>query len=344
MQKLMALLFSCAFLATANAADPDPLFRSSQPLDIKLTAAFSVIDRERDKEQKYDGTLSYVDDSGAEISFEVGLEVRGNWRLQHSNCRYAQLWLDLKNDQTPGTLFENQNRLKLVVQCGPQDRFQQYVAKERQAYQIFEELSDYNFDTRLLNVSYIDKDEPSGDRTHLAFVIEHQNRVSDRFEMSEVELNSIPAADLDARQSGLVAIFMYLIGNTDYSLIQGPENDECCHNSKLLTVGNGRYFPIPYDFDASGFADVAYAPEPNPEFNLTSNRDRLYRGFCIPESTLAEVIAQFTLKRDQITSIVSDTTYISQRNADSNLRFVNNFYEVLGDARRLQREIVNQCR
>ncbi len=81
MNRLIALLFSCTCLATAYAADPDPLFQSSQPLDIKLTAAFSVIDRERDREKKYDGILSYVDDTGAEVSFEVGLEVRGNWRL-----------------------------------------------------------------------------------------------------------------------------------------------------------------------------------------------------------------------------------------------------------------------
>jgi len=149
---------------------PDLLFQSTEVLDITLTAPFRTIDRERDKEKEYEGTLSYLSDSGEEVVLDVNLTVRGNWRLQKYNCQYSQLWVDLRRRQTTGTVFENQNRLKLVVQCGRQNRYLNFLAKEQQLYQIFGELSEFNFDTRLVNTNYVDSENPGRSRTHLAFL------------------------------------------------------------------------------------------------------------------------------------------------------------------------------
>ena len=92
--------------------------------------------------------------------------------------------------------------------------------------------------------------------------------------MEEVEENRVSADQLDPMQSTLASLFMYLIGNTDFSLIQAQAGEECCHNAKLIRDASGTYFPVPYDFDASGFVDTSYAPEPSPQFNLRSNRSR----------------------------------------------------------------------
>lgn len=343
-KRLSLLLFPIFISISLEAAESDLLFQSVERLDITITAPFGRIDKERDKETEYDGVLSYVDSAGAVVNLDVALEVRGNYRLIKRNCRYSQLWVDLKRGQLEGTLFANQNRLKLVVQCGRQNRYADYLIREQQAYTMFSEVSDYDFGTRLLNVTYVDSEDEDDVRTHVAFFIEHQNRLADRFGMDKVEASGISRAELNVRQGVLVSLFMFLIGNTDYSIIRGPENDACCHNSKLLVNADGENFAIPYDFDASGFVDASYAPDPNPDFNLRTNRSRLYRGYCVPDEIFAAAVKTYQDAEEGLSTIVGDTTYIGTRAVNRTLKYLEAFYEIINDPRKLQRQIVRDCR
>jgi len=288
--------------------------------------------------------MHYMDENGEELVFDIGLTVRGNYRLQKDNCNYSQLWINLKRGQTPNTIFAEQNRLKLVVQCRRQDRYRNYLAKEQQLYEAFSHLSHIHFGTRLVNATYLDSEKSNSSRTHLAFFIEHQRRLKDRFEMDDVELNSISSNELDPLQSSLVGLFMYQIGNTDYSMIQSAEGDECCHNTKLLVDETGHYFPVPYDFDSSGFVDANYAAAPNPSFGIRDNRSRAYRGFCYQPDLLDSAKARIVEQRSNIIETISDSTQISERTANRSVRYMEEFYEVLGNQRRYQRSIIEKCR
>ncbi|MEQ8954376.1 MAG: hypothetical protein RL120_09600, partial [Gammaproteobacteria bacterium] len=265
-----------------TGAEPDPLFRNSDALSLTLSGPFSTISSERNKDNQYPGQLSYVNDRGQTITLDASFQARGNWRLQRENCRYPPLWVDLQRSQTDGTLFENQNRLKLVAQCGRGGRYADYLLRELQLYEMFSLLSPYHFDTRLLNVTYVD---PDGDqlREHPGFFIEHQNRIAARLELPEVELHQVSNLELDPMQSTLVTLFMFFIGNVDFSIIEGMDGEECCHNAKLFQDPRGRYIPVPDDFDGSGFVDTNYAPPPHPRFGIRDNRQRYYRGFCVSD-------------------------------------------------------------
>lgn len=338
------LLSTWMLTASAQVVELDPLFQSNVPLSITFEAPFAQIDRERDKEAEYKGIMRYVDSAGLEVRFDIALEVRGNWRLKKSNCRYSQLWVDLKRSQTPNTIFAEQNRLKLVVQCRAKDTYRDYLAKEQQLYEAFEQLSFIHFGTRLVNATYIDSKDPGNSRTHLAFFIEHQRRLKDRFEMKEVERNSISHKDLDPMQSSLVGLFMYQIGNTDFSMIQAAEGDECCHNAKLLVDETGRYFPIPYDFDSSGFVNASYAAPPNPSFGIRSNKSRRYRGFCVESEQLNAAVKRVNTVRDKTITIISNAKHVSNRTAKRSAKYIEKSYEALNDQRRYQREIIKYCR
>lgn len=270
-------------------AEPDPLFLEQDILDITLHGPFTSINRERDKEKEYeDGLLTYMH-NGEQISLEAKYEVRGNFRLRKDICNYAQLWVDLDKDDVAGTLFENQNRIKLVVQCKSGDRYARYVAREDQAYRLFNTLTDLSFRSRLLNVTFHDT-ERDRDRTSLGIFIEHKDRLAARNGLDNVDLNKIPLDQLDPARGNLVDMFMFMVANTDYSLISAPE-DECCHNAKLFQqTGVNRYFPAPYDFDSSGYVDASYA-QTAPQLRLRSVTQRLYRGFCVPQAVLETTLA-----------------------------------------------------
>lgn len=341
---LLLLVSALASSLTWAAAPPDELFKNSEILELTLTGPFSTIDRERDKEKRYDGTVSYQASDQTTVTLDVAYEVRGNWRLQKSNCGHAQLWLDLKRGQTPDTLFENQNRLKLVVQCGDRESNAQWLVKEQLGYDIFREFSELNFDTRLIQATYIDSEKTDEQRTHLAFIIEHQSRLAERFGFEKFELNRAPLQSLDSKQTNLVSLFMLLIGNTDFALTAGAPDDECCHNAKLLTDSSGVNFPFPYDFDSSGYVDASYASPPNATMNLRNNKQRLYRGYCSHTDGLDEAIEAAKGTQNSVENLINSSEFASERTKTRAIKFFEDYYEMLEDERKVQRSIVRKCR
>lgn len=344
MIRTITLVVACLVLPfAANGAEVAPLFQSSEVLDIRLTGPFRQIDRERDREQEYEGILSYRTAIGEEVQLETSFEVRGNYRLRSDVCRYSQLWLDLRRREVLGTVFEGQNRLKLVVQCRQQERYSDYVLKEYLAYQMFQQLTSPGFGTRLVNVTYDYSDDEGESRTHLGLIIEHKNTVAERAGTSNVELNRVSLSNLEPVQSTLVALFMLMIGNTDFSLAAGPEGDECCHNAKLLDR-EGSFIPIPYDFDSSGFVNASYAADPNPSFGLRSNRQRLFRGYCLHNEYIAAAIPEFLRSRDKFVTLVENSGIASRRGKQDALEYLEDFFAIISDPEEIEDEILGECR
>ena len=50
----------------------------------------------------------------------------------------------------------------------------------------------------------------------------------------EVEIPGVTLGGLDDTQEARVYVFQYLIGNTDWSLVTALEEEDCCHNGKLV--------------------------------------------------------------------------------------------------------------
>ena len=64
-----------------------------------------------------------------------------------------------------------------------------------------------------------------------------------------------------------------MIGNTDWGCTY-------LQNIVLITKDSAKApFAIPYDFDHAGIVDAPYA-RPAEELEISSIRERLYRGYC----------------------------------------------------------------
>lgn len=323
----------------------DPLFAQatpSQPLAITLSGPFDTINKERDKEAEYPGSLSFGNADGQPVTLDAQFSVRGNFRLRKDICSYAQLWVNLKKSQVKGTLFEKQDKLKLVVQCKDSARYTDYLAREHQAYRMFQALSDISFDTRLLRVTYADSGT-GNTRTQPGFFIQHQKRVAKELDMTVLDATSAYKLRLDHYQSVLVSLFMYLVANTDYSMISALPGQNCCHNIKVLKDENGALYPVPYDFDSTGFVAASYA-QPSGGIGQRSVKHRLYRGFCMPDEATAAALQALRDKRERISTIINSDPLSSQKGARRAVEYVDNFYQVIDDPQKLQREILNECR
>ena len=336
------LVAPTALLADAALSPHDPLFNSDEPLTITLTGPFKTLDKQRDKSAEYDvGSLSYEGPDGP-VSIETRYTPRGNFRLEKENCAHAQLWLNLKKKQTKKTVFANQNKLKLVVQCRDSNRYQSYLRKEYQAYRMLNLMTEASYRARWLTVTYQDL-QGKKLRTHAAFLIEHKNRVADRLNLLPVDEQRINRTELDPTHATRAALFNYFIGNADFSIVAATEGS-CCHNAKLLRADNeSPYVPVIYDFDSSGYVDAPYAITP-AKLGLRNVRQRIYRGFCTDPEVLDGALDEFRAERESILAIAAETDYMSKRNARKGVSYLEDFYDVIDDPKRLKKKIIEVCR
>ena len=336
------LIAPTALLANTSISPHDPLFNSDEPLVITLTGPFKTLDKQRDKSAEYEvGSLSYPGPDGP-ISIETRYTPRGNFRLKKENCSHAQLWLNLKKKQTKKTVFANQNKLKLVVQCRDSNRYQSYLRKEYQAYRMLNLITEASYRVRWLTVTYQDLNGKKP-RTQAAFLIEHKSRVAERLHLDRVDEERISRTELDPDHATRAALFNYFIGNADFSMISGKEGS-CCHNAKLLRANDeSPYVPVIYDFDSSGYVDAPYAITP-AKLGLRNVRQRLYRGFCTDPKVLNGALDEFRAKREALLAIADETDYVSRRSARKGVSYLEDFFDVIDNPKHLKQKIIEVCR
>jgi hypothetical protein len=158
--------------------------------------------------------------------------VRGHSRREL--CDLPPLKLDFRRDEVPGTVFEGQNKLKLVTHCLERRSNRRYLEQEYATYRALNALTDHSFRVRMLEVRYVDTEgrrRPMGRR---AFLIEDDSRVAARLGYRESELDKAPTGSLEPGAITVYGLFQFMIGNTDWSLIRGRGNGPCCHNGLLL--------------------------------------------------------------------------------------------------------------
>ena len=104
------------------------------------------------------------------------------------------------------TVFANQKRLKLVVQCKNSQRYQGYLRKEFQAYRMLNRLTDRSYRVRWAEVTYQTL-EGETLRSQPAFFVEHKNRLADRLALEAVSVERIRKNKLEPEQATICLLY-----------------------------------------------------------------------------------------------------------------------------------------
>lgn len=347
-QRLLAALRSIflgtiVFLISADvSAEELLLFDTSEALDISLAADWQQVVRDKaENPEERDAQLTV-----SEASFNVTVRARGKSRRLEF-CRFPPLWLDLPKADMQGSLFEGQNRLKLVTHCSrlgrANARSEDLLAAEFLVYQLLSHMTERSFRTRWVNVSYVATDGTSS--VHPGFLIEHKRQLAERLGLSEVKALRIGLSRVDPTHASLMAVFNYMVGNVDFSMLAGPPNDDCCHNVVPLAglAEPAVVFPIAYDFDSTGLVDPHYGRVPDG-LGITRLTQRLFRGYCRHSDELPGSIARFVEARPEIERLIAQSPGLSERKRGKISAFVAEFYKRIGSEKSIQRELVRHCR
>ena len=348
---LIGLLFAAhaAFWSgTAWAADaggdkkkPAKLFATDAPLTLTLTAPWRDFMRNKSAKKPYPGTLEYVDESGAKHSLAVAFQPRGINRLKV--CQVPPIKLIFDKQSVEATPFRGNKSLKLVTHCGSGEKWEQYAPREMLAYHIYNLVTARSFKVRPASVTYVDSAEHSSDGPHFGFVIEDDSDMAKRNDLKKLDAAKVKLEQLEPLEASRFSLFEYLIGNTDFAQLSGPSPDRCCHNSVLVGPDPSKIYTVPYDFDSSGLVDAHYA-EPSPVLHITSNRERVFRGFCAYNATLATARGELLRLQPQVLELARTDGYLSAASKQWTSEYLSKGFEALRDDSKFARDVTAKCR
>lgn len=342
---LLAPLACLGIITTAvTAAEPDPLFTDNDIIKVTLSGPFRKINQERNKETLYENArLSYTDRSGQVITLPVDLQARGNFRLDKERCRMAPLRVLFHKKSSLGTLFENQHKLKLVVSCRRSSAYKQYVIQEYLIYRMYNLLTDASFRVKLAEITYSETSRP-GMHKSVGFFIEDQKRLGQRLGLERIRGNRIEVNTFDDEQISLVALFQFLVGNTDWSVRKGEGDEDCCHNTKIMGEAGKPSTPVPYDFDFSGLISTEYA-QPQAALRLRTVRIRRYRGFCQPDLVgMVQARARIDELKSDLYALFESNELLTRRRRQKSLNYLDSYYKISNSDVKFGDKVLHKCR
>ncbi|HEU5261404.1 MAG TPA: hypothetical protein VFU41_08285 [Gemmatimonadales bacterium] len=323
--------------AQSDTTRPSPeLFAAAEPLALTLTTDLKTLLKDRDTVREYRGAvLSYVDPEGAPVSLDIRVRTRGHFRLKANTCQFPPIMLDLPRKAAARTVFGARDKLKLVTHCRNRDDFDQHVVQEYLVYRLYNRLTDRSFRVRLARMTYADSAGRDTPVTRYGFLLEDNGEMAARNQATVLEQKGLLQDDIDFHNMGLVAVFQYMVGNTDWS-VWG------LHNIELLRDSSGLTYAVPYDFDWSGVVDAPYA-KPDMRLPIQSVRQRLFRGICRAPDQFAPLFAQFVTQKDTIYALYRNEPALSPKSREATLRYFDDFYKTIADSRAIKREFLQTC-
>jgi hypothetical protein len=345
----LACLYLCTGLAAANARADTPLFESHSVLELSLPIDFQTLCRPRETPDcDYTPTvLEYIDEHGKQQSIPVEIKIRGGWRSLVKNCSAPLLFIRFDPLETADTPFRDQSVLPLTTHCGQglsieamrvrqyRSTWEQNLLKEYLAHRLYNVITDVSMNARLVRMTYPNPDKPDRKIVNYAFFTEHFESVANRIDAGLLPRGSFDHEKLDQSSAARVALFQYMIGNTDWSIVRE-------RNIVLLQETDGTQVPLPYDFDMSGLVDADYAG-PAPTLPIDDVRERYYLGFCSPGANLDEWFERYLARKDELLSLTGTISRLDRKSKKMSRRFLDDFFDILESPERRSEQIVNHC-
>lgn len=320
-----------------------PLFADDASVDVTIEAPIKTLMEVRPDLAYLKGRFTYTEPGGDEKTLALRLRTRGNYRRDPEHCNFAPIRLNFKKGDVAGTLFSGQDKLKLVTHCQTHvEGYEQNLLREYLAYRLLHELTSISYDTRLFRITYVNTQDGKA-LTRYGFVIENDKALAKRNGLKLVKIKRIKESEIDPRQQNLVHVFQYMIGNTEYSLVNPEPDKNCCHNADVLSATKGPpYIPLAFDFDFSGLVNAPYA-EPNPRYPIPNVKRRFYRGLCDANDLLPETLGLFLDKKDAFYRIIDELEPATHRTKKQIRTYLDDFYEVISDPAQVQERLADQC-
>jgi hypothetical protein len=342
MQKFQHFLFlllltgSFSFAsAQSGKIDSARFFMDEKPIELTLSSDLKTLLGKRNQRAYQPATVTIRFADSTSVTEEIRIQPRGKFRLE--NCYMPPLYLNFKNKTSPKT--HSLGKIKLVCGCATGSDDEQLIIKEFLSYKIYNMLTPKSFRVRLAKVNYEDTRGKVKKYSQYGFLLEDVDDMAARNKCKEVEGRPFNTESTDRQQMTLVAIFEYMIGNSDWSV---PNY----HNIKLMrpvTDSVSLPYAVPYDLNHSGLVNASYAVPPE-ELGTKSVTERVYRGFPRSMEELEEVIDIFKSKKDKTLSLIKNCEWLNARYKKEVTNFLEDFYKTIDSKSSVKNVFITNAR
>lgn len=311
------------------------LFESEDILDITLSGNMKELMNDRGEVSQYHSyKLTYSDHLSGIDSIDLLIKTRGHFRKLKENCTYPPIQLNFEeSEMSPSSYFYKQGKMKLVTPC----RDEKFVIREYLAYKIYNLVTEKSFRNRLVRITFHDNVKNTITDPMYGFILETEEKMAERNQSNSYERLRIQPENTQREPFLTMAVFEYLIGNTDWS-VQYLQNIKL-----LLTDETGIPHTVPYDFDHAGIVSAPYA-KPAEQLLMTSVKQRRYRGFCIEDmSEFDEVFAMYNSLKPDIYKIYTENSLLDEKSLKSTLKFLDDFFETINNPKKSKRDFTYPC-
>jgi hypothetical protein len=279
---------------------------------ITLEADLTSMLENRKKEQYYPATLTTEDGK----TFKVEAKLRGKFRRKIADI--PPLKIKFKKKDLTGQGFDTLNEIKLTLPAYDNELGEQLLLKEYVAYRMFEHLTSASVRARLVRLTIRDTHVEKSKRM-FAILIEDEEETAARMNGQEIEQYGISPDSLIMNQAALVAVFQYMVGNTDWDISMQ-------RNVRLIkSPESGKVLVIPFDFDFAGMVAAPYA-SPSSESGLKTVRDRFMMANGIKTEQLKRALKIVKAAKPDLYKICY-SKFVPRAAGDEIVAYLDTFFE-----------------
>jgi hypothetical protein len=335
----VTVLLAVCVTWSATVGAEGPLFADDSVFDLAISAPLTRLMRQAADAADVSGRMELADGTSVPIS----LNKYGISRLRE--CDLASLHITVAADDVAGTVFEGREILRLVTPCRLRGAFDKYTMLEYLVYRSYGLIADSALRVRLVNVNFQNDEKAGRGQTGHAFFIEDIGRAAARRGLEWLDIQSQPSSVLDPEQLTLMTLFQYMVGNTDWSAFKGRPDHRCCHNVAVFgRDGVDFNTVVPFDFDQTGLVNPPYAAPPDPSLGIRRVTQRRFRGLCEYNDQIAGAIAVFNQIRPELEGLFGRGDLPYPKDRERARKYLEGFYDIINDPRKLERNILSDCR
>jgi hypothetical protein len=333
-QLLAVQLVGQAIVDTSAINSVFNTFYRDAVIDMTLEVDIDSIIELKNTKTEHPALLRYTDNDGHDVEHAIEVEARGKYRRRV--CDIPPIMLEFSKSKLSAQGLENHRKLKLVTHCYEEDLEEaiQDLLKEFLVYKIFNTLSEKSYRAQLVNLTYINTRDNSHSQRP-AIILESTAELGERLNGESETIYSIDKDRLDASQYNTVAMFQYMISNTDWHLSSS-------RNVKTFvsTEPSQKVIVVPYDFDFAGLINSRQAII-SPDFSQVDIRERIFLGKFDRTQDLEETVALFLSKEKEILSLCKNFTLLDGKHRRDVKQYLQSFFKILDNEELCQEIFLN---
>lgn len=305
------------------------LFENDDILEVSLKFDLSGFIKKPDKNQSFDGVMTFHFSETDTLDRKVTIQYRGMSRYER--CKLPPMRIIFKQPVYEVNDSARIKKMKLVNQCQSGSLYDDYIIKECLVYKLYNVLTDTCFRVRLLKVSYIDTEKKKKPVVQYGIFIEPEELLAKRTNLIEVKSRGLSQKHMHPLMIDRIAIFNYMVSNWDWS-VPGQHNISIFSSPVYGHTGTG--IPVPFDFDLTGVVNAEYAIPP-PGIGIETNRDRMFTGICRTREEYKTELMMFLEKKDDFYAVVNNYPYLAKVARKDIIFFLDQFFDQLEKPRSL---------